>query len=296
MRIWTVGAAFVLALTAPAAAQVASRAPEWARPLLVTDNDAVNVRQSALPAPESGIAARLSIAPVQGGVARLVRFEVRPEGATLTVRRFTGHVRNGWVLWGGEQAVAVPLDPARRVQLERLTRTALAAGALGGESSASAPVLCASGDLAWLEVSDPGRAVTFERRCAFDGAAGALARALSEAAGSRDEEELYQSGIAEVLAADRALAEAARLDLAAAIAGATMDEAARARVVIATPAFANLNWAPDGAEVSARGDFAYTWGRWSSADASGPQAEGAYVAVWRRDPDGAWKLVARNGG
>jgi ketosteroid isomerase-like protein len=294
------------ALCAPAQAQVASRAPEWARGILVADSDAVNVRQSALTAPQGAVAVRLSIAPAQGGVARLIRFESGPQGARLTAFRFTGHNRNGWLLWGAEQAVAIPLEEARRAQLERLARAALSAGALGGESGAAAEVACTRGDFAFVEVSDGARAAVFERRCAMEGAAGPLIRALSEAAGARDEEELFQSGVAEVLAADRAFALAVReqglgpataqfaaedgrelLGAAGPIQG--KDALAAYHEANALPGL--LSWSPEGADVSARGDFAYSWGTWSLAGES--PARGSYLSVWRRDGEGAWRFAVR---
>jgi ketosteroid isomerase-like protein len=243
---------------------------------------------------------RLSIAPAQGGVARLVRFQSSPAGATLTVRRFTGHNRNGWVLWGAEQAVALPLEEPRRAALERFARAALSAAVLGGESASVDGVRCTDGDFAWVEISDPGRTVSVERRCATTGATGALIRALSEAAGSRDEEELYASGVAEVLAADRAFARAVReSSLAAAMASYARDDAAivpgaaaavrgRDAIGLHFADVAPFDWTPAGAEVSARGDMGWSWGRWTRGDASGD-----YLAVWRRDGDGAWRYAAR---
>ncbi|MDX2234585.1 MAG: DUF4440 domain-containing protein [Hyphomonadaceae bacterium] len=304
MRAVAVGLAAVLALAGAASAQVSSRAPEWARAFLVTESDAVNVRQAALAAPEGGLAVRLSVAPVQGGVGRLVRFEAAPSGVSLKLRRFTGHLRNGWVLWGAEQAVPAPIEAAKAAQIERLARAALAAGALGGENAAPASVTCASGDYAWIEIADPNRTTVFERRCAMDGAAGPLIRALIEAAGNRDEEELFRNGVAEVMAADRAFAAAARETgvVAATAAFATEDvrgfplggpivegrEALLQRLQ-AEESPDLLQWAPAGAEVSARGDMATSWGQWTRASG----LTGSYLAVWRRDGDGAWRVTSR---
>ncbi len=308
MRASLFGLAVLFAAAAPASAQVASRAPEWARPLLVTEPDAVNVRQSALAAPAGGIAVRLSIAPAQGGVARLVRFDTSPEGARLALRRFTGHNRNGWVLWGAEQLAPAPLDAARRAQLERLARAALAAGALGGESAAAAETACASGDFAWVEISDANRTMTFERRCAMDGAAGLLIRALSDAAGNKDEEEVFQAGLAEVLTADRAYAQAVRAEGLAAAAAIWAAEDGRefpqggpvlsgrdaiAAHYAASPPADLLQWTPAGADVSARGDMATSWGEWSRTRTDAAPLTGSYLAVWRRDAEGAWRVAAR---
>jgi hypothetical protein len=289
-----------LAASAPAAAQVIARAPEWARPLLVTDMDAVQTRQSVLAAPAGAIAARLAIAPSEGGVARLIRFEAGPAAGSLNVRRYTGQERVGWVLWGPEQATALPLDAAKRAQLERLARAALSAAVIGGESvGASAPC---RGDYAWLELSEGARNITVERRCAMTGAVGAFIRALSDAAGSRDEEELYAAGVAELLEADRTMARAASAvglpaamaeyagEGALAIPGASAALRGREAIDLFFAGVEPFAWTPAGAEVSARGDMGWSWGRWTRGEASGD-----YIAVWRRDGEGAWRYAARTG-
>lgn len=295
---------------APASAQVASRAPEWARPLLVTDTSAVNVRQSVLAAPEGGIAVRVSVAPAQGGVARLIRFQNTPGGGAVTLWRFTGHNRNGWVLWGADQAMPVPLTEAQRVQIDRLARTALGAGALGGENATAAETVCTNGNYVWVEVSDSVRTATFERRCAMDGASGALARALIDIVGNKDEQDLYQAGVTEILDADRAFARAALTDGVAAAMATWAGDGGRAfppgaaalegRDGIAAgyqvwDAADVLQWSPAGADVSARGDMGYSWGRWTLQRGAGEPTNGNYVSVWKRDPEGAWRFAANIG-
>ena len=56
-----------------------------------------------------------------------------------------------------------------------------------------------------------------------------------------------------------------------------------------------LTWEPTKVEVSISGDLAYTLGRWSSErkvkEGNTKTRGGAYVAVWRKAPDGTWKLV-----
>lgn len=51
-------------------------------------------------------------------------------------------------------------------------------------------------------------------------------------------------------------------------------------------------WAPEGGEVAASGDLAYTWGyfKWSARDGSGRQSTGNYVSIWRKI-DGQWKWI-----
>jgi len=52
------------------------------------------------------------------------------------------------------------------------------------------------------------------------------------------------------------------------------------------------DWAPEGGEVAASGDLAYTWGyfRWTASDGSGKQSTGNYVSIWRK-VEGRWKWI-----
>ena len=56
-----------------------------------------------------------------------------------------------------------------------------------------------------------------------------------------------------------------------------------------------LAWEPTKVEVSQSGDLAYTLGRWSgeAKDEEGNTLTfgGEYVAVWKRAPNGTWKLA-----
>jgi ketosteroid isomerase-like protein len=56
-----------------------------------------------------------------------------------------------------------------------------------------------------------------------------------------------------------------------------------------------LAWEPTKVEVSQSGDLAYTLGRWSfereDKEGNTETLGGAYVAVWRKEPNGKWKLV-----
>jgi ketosteroid isomerase-like protein len=64
------------------------------------------------------------------------------------------------------------------------------------------------------------------------------------------------------------------------------------------PAFADstraLRWAPDTAVVAASGDIGYTLGHWESVlrtpAGDSVLGRGNYVTVWRRQPDGTWKV------
>jgi ketosteroid isomerase-like protein len=309
-RFFAAMALAVGCLAAPAWAQTSVRTPEWARPILANDAEAMRLNRPNLVAPEGGVAVRLTIAPAQGGVARLVRYGSNAAGAEIGLRRFTGHLRNGWTLWGGEDPVAITPAAAAKIQLDRLARAALSAGLMAGEGNDLGAATCADGDYAWLEVADGTRAVTFERRCATSGAAGALIKALSDAAGSRDEEELYQAGLSEIIGADNAFSRAAREEgVPAAMAKFAAEDG---RVFLSrTPMIAGreniarqyagwdagslLQWTPAGADISARGDMGFSWGRWTLTREGGEPASGNYVSVWRRDAEGKWRFLANIG-
>jgi ketosteroid isomerase-like protein len=57
-----------------------------------------------------------------------------------------------------------------------------------------------------------------------------------------------------------------------------------------------LDWVPQLAEVSQAGDMGWTWGWYTTTynDANGEQqtARGKYLNVWKKMPDGSWKVVA----
>ena len=61
------------------------------------------------------------------------------------------------------------------------------------------------------------------------------------------------------------------------------------------PAGPSLTWEPYEGEVSSQGDLGYTRGKFLFAgkDAAGkPVAErGEYLSIWRKQPDGAWRMV-----
>jgi ketosteroid isomerase-like protein len=56
----------------------------------------------------------------------------------------------------------------------------------------------------------------------------------------------------------------------------------------------SLRWVPDLADISGDGTLGYTWGRWtlSVQDSSGSHqvGQGRYLTIWRRQPDGSWKV------
>lgn len=51
-------------------------------------------------------------------------------------------------------------------------------------------------------------------------------------------------------------------------------------------------WEPEEAGLSAAGDLGWTRGRWGSDASGSPTWAGQYLSVWRREADGAWKVVA----
>ncbi len=56
-----------------------------------------------------------------------------------------------------------------------------------------------------------------------------------------------------------------------------------------------LTWTPTDAMMGPSGDMGYTWGHFEgrSRDANGNPVltSGRYITMWRREPDGSWKVV-----
>ncbi len=56
-----------------------------------------------------------------------------------------------------------------------------------------------------------------------------------------------------------------------------------------------LSWTPTDALMGPSGDMGYTWGHYEgrSKDASGNPVltSGRYITIWRKEPDGNWKVV-----
>lgn len=54
-----------------------------------------------------------------------------------------------------------------------------------------------------------------------------------------------------------------------------------------------LAWEPDFAELAGSGELGWTTGpwRWRRSAAEPPSAHGHFVSIWRRQPDGAWKVA-----
>lgn len=62
-----------------------------------------------------------------------------------------------------------------------------------------------------------------------------------------------------------------------------------------SPANYQLTWTPTDAMMGPSGDIGYTWGHYEghSKDANGNPVvtSGRYITMWRKEPDGSWKVV-----
>jgi len=67
-----------------------------------------------------------------------------------------------------------------------------------------------------------------------------------------------------------------------------------ARSATWSPADFQLTWTPDGGQMSPSGDMGFTWGHYeghSKDHAGNPVVQkGRYMTVWKKQPDGAWKV------
>jgi hypothetical protein len=61
------------------------------------------------------------------------------------------------------------------------------------------------------------------------------------------------------------------------------------------PKGAVLSWTPEFADVSTLGELGYTWGRYDLSMPGKPVRHGTYVTVWKRQPDGGWKIALDGG-
>ena len=56
-----------------------------------------------------------------------------------------------------------------------------------------------------------------------------------------------------------------------------------------------LLWTPTDAVMSATGDMGYTWGHYEGhsrdADGNANVTSGRYLTIWRKEPDGSWKVA-----
>jgi uncharacterized protein (TIGR02246 family) len=64
---------------------------------------------------------------------------------------------------------------------------------------------------------------------------------------------------------------------------------------ILTDPSVSLTWSPDKAEIAGSGDLGYTYGKylWTGKGSNGQTStrHGKYVTIWRKEPDGQWRVV-----
>lgn len=72
-------------------------------------------------------------------------------------------------------------------------------------------------------------------------------------------------------------------------------DAIRERMQGAFGAGVEIRWTPTRAVASDDGTLGFTTGEWTSrvasSDGERAEARGLYVSIWRRQPDGAWRVV-----
>lgn len=293
-----------LLLAAPVSAQNLSlRAPQWAQAMLSADVTPTTGGRALIAAEGIDTAVRVTISSPNGGVGRVIRYDLRGEEGVIALRRFTGHPSTGWWLWGGDAPRVTPVTAAQRGDIATLVRAVMGvSGSLGGDTEDA----CANGERAYIEISSGGRATSLARNCVANAdPGGRLALRLSELAGSRTEEELARAAVAELLEADRAFNTVAQSEGVAAAFNAyaaedallvTSTETVTGRAGIAArfqnwPAAARLERAPQSGRVSARGDMGWTWGTSTSVAPDGARTAGRYMTVWTRDYEGNWRYA-----
>ncbi|MEZ5961689.1 MAG: nuclear transport factor 2 family protein [Hyphomonadaceae bacterium] len=293
-----------LLLAAPALAQNLSlRAPQWAQAMLSADVAPTTGGRAMIAAEGIDTAVRITISSPNGGVGRVIRYDLRGEVGTLSLRRFTGHPSTGWWLWGGDAPRVSQVTEAQRAELATLVRAVTSvSGSVGGDTEDA----CSNGERVYMEVASAGRATSLSRNCvAITDAVGRLALRLSEIAGSRTEEELAGAAVAELLEADRAFSAMAQADGVPAAFNyyaaddsliVTGRETLTGRAGIAAsyqswPATARLEWAPQTGRVSSRGDMGWTWGTSTYTAPDGARTPGRYVSIWTRDVEGNWRYA-----
>lgn len=294
--------AVLLISTAAFAQNLSLRAPAWAQSLVAADIIPTTGGRAALAADGIDMSVRVTLAPMRGGVARVIRYDLRGEDGKIYLRRFTGHPSTGWWLWGGDAPYVATLTPAQRTEVANLARAAGGVvGSLGGD-----PETCSAGEQAYIELAVGGRSTSLARACVQNtDAGGRLALRLSEIAGSRTEEELAAAAVNELMEADRAFAALAQSE---GVPVAFAQYAASDALIVTSgeiisgrdgvvqsyagwPATARLEWAPETARVSARGDMGWTWGNSVHTAADGTRTTGRYVSVWTRDYEGNWRYA-----
>lgn len=296
--------ALTLGLSSAEAQNLSLRGPAWAQPLLATDVIPTTGGRAALNAEGIDVAARVTIVPNHGGIARVIRYEARGNDGLIALRRFTGHTSTGFWLWGGDTPYRITPSAAVREEMARLVRAAMGVG--GAVSGADTQQTCSGGEQAYVELALGGRSTSATRMCVTNNdPVGRLVTRLSELGGSRTEEELAEAAVREVLDADRAFAAMAQAEgVPAAFAHwaaqdtiLMADDGPREGVDAVRAAFADwpdgarLEWTPVRGGIAARGDMGWTWGTSVYIAPDGTRQNGRYVTVWKRDYDGNWRFA-----
>jgi len=304
MKNWAVVvAALAFAWAAPAAAQNLSlRAPGWAQPMLAADITPTTGGRAQLAAEGVELSVRVTVAPTRGGVARVIRYDVRGGASQIALRRFTGHNSTGWWLWGADAPTVRTPPAAARQEIATLLRAAM--GVSGAVATNNNLGTCT--EQAFVEMHSGAQSISASRDCVMNtDAVGRLVLRLSELAGSRTEEELADAAVAEIMDADRAFAALAvregvpaAFQRYAASDGVLLTSTQRfdgaegaAQAFSQWPQGARLEWAPEMGRVSARGDMAWTWGNSVRVATDGTRTPGRYISVWTRDYEGNWKYA-----
>lgn len=279
-------AAFALSAGPVSAQNLSARAPAWAQALLASDATPTLGGRAALGAEGIDTSVRVTVAPTPGGVARVIRFDQRADGAAIALRRFTGHPTTGWWLWGPDTPYVFTPTPA---QAQEIVTMARALSGVAGVVGAAQSQACPAGEQAFIEIFANGRTTSLSRACVTNNDnASRLVLRLSELAGSRDNEELDAAARRELLAADAAFAAKARAD---GLAEAFTAFRAEGAVSSPWPAGARVEWTPETARVSSRGDMGWTTGAATIIPANGQRAQRRYIRVWTRDFDGNWRYA-----
>lgn len=306
--MFAAGFALALSFAPTALAQnLTMQAPAWASPLVASDTMPTTGGRAAIAADGIAFAARVTIAPAQGGVARVIRYETQTDGAILALRRFTGDSSTGWWPWGADTPYVSNPPQAQRTELEGLIRAAINTNPTAQPGGPVATGARCSGERAFVEVAVGERASSFTLPCVSNAdAPGRLTARLSALAGSRDHEELAAAAAQEVLAVDRAFA---ALAAAEGVPAAFARYAARDAIMLrgegentvgheaiverfsSWPEGAALEWTPRYARVSTRGDMAWSWGESVFVGADGARDPGRYVSIWTRDAEGEWRFA-----
>ena len=56
-----------------------------------------------------------------------------------------------------------------------------------------------------------------------------------------------------------------------------------------------MTWEPNGGSIAKSGELGYTYGVYSYKPKNKEATYGTYVSIWKRQPDGKWKLVLQTG-